>query len=178
MISRTRYSEANPLELAIARPAASIQPTPSTRRYAPALWALLALFCLRVLGQMLVAFFGVDWLPSMEQWYSGLLPYHVLLPAQLLIIALLAKVCLDFSRGQGYFVEPHLTFGTYLLWFGYVYLAVMLVRYPVRMYLHPEARWFGQTIPIFFHWVLAIYLILVGRYHRHQTIEARAQSSA
>ena len=34
--------------------------------YAPWLWLLLALFCLRVLGQMLVAFFHVSFLPPME----------------------------------------------------------------------------------------------------------------
>lgn len=30
------------------------------RRFAPLLWSLLALFFLRVTGQVLVAFFGVD----------------------------------------------------------------------------------------------------------------------
>jgi hypothetical protein len=104
----------------------------------------------------------------MEEWYSGLLPYPQLLASQLLIIALLTKIGVDFSRGRGYFVESHAYLGTYALWFGYIYLSVMVVRYPVHMYLHPESRWFGQTIPIFFHWVLATYVILVGLYHRRR----------
>src|SRR2546422_879323 len=58
----------------------------SPRRLAPALWALLALFVLRVSGQALVAFLGVPWLPPMREWYSGLLAYPLLLPSQLLII--------------------------------------------------------------------------------------------
>ena len=44
------------------------------RRLAPLLWTLLGLFALRVTGQILVAFFNVDFLPSMQQWYSGLMP--------------------------------------------------------------------------------------------------------
>lgn len=53
---------------------------------------------------MLVAFFGVTFLPPMQEWYSGLIPYPVLLPIQGLIILLLIKICSDFSRGHGFFV--------------------------------------------------------------------------
>ena len=133
---------------------------------APWLWLLLAAFCLRVSGQMLVAFVGVSWLPPMESWYSGLMPYPYLLPSQFLIIALYSKVCVDFTRGHGFFVTPRVAFGRGVLVFGYVYLAVMIFRYIIRMSLHPEARWFGGTIPIFFHWVLATFIIIFGQYHR------------
>ena len=44
----------------------------------------MALFVLRVLGQALVAFFDVSFLPSMPHWYSGLMRYEYLLPSQLL----------------------------------------------------------------------------------------------
>ena len=136
-----------------------------SRRYAPVLWTLLFMFYLRVLGQVLVNFAHVDWLPPMSEWYSGLLPYHLLLPSQIAIIVLLAKVCIDLTRGQGFFATPRKAFARPVLWFGWLYLGVMVIRYPVHMYLHPEARWFGQTIPIFFHWVLATFVILFGRYH-------------
>ena len=130
------------------------------------LWVLLFAFCLRVAGQMIVAFLGVSWLPPMEEWYSGLLPYPYLLPSQLLIIALYGKVCLDFSRGEGFFVRTRPVFGRGVLIFGCLYLAAMMLRYILRMTFHPEARWFGGAIPIFFHWVLASFIIAVGRYHR------------
>jgi len=133
---------------------------------APWLWLLLAAFCLRVSGQMLVAFVGVSWLPPMESWYSGLMPYPYLLPSQFVIIALYSKVCVDFTRGHGFFVTPRAAFGRGVLVFGYVYLAAMIFRYIIRMSLHPEARWFGGTIPIFFHWVLATFIIIFGQYHR------------
>lgn len=138
------------------------------RHLAPLLWTLLGLFILRVAGQFLVAFFHVDFLPPMQEWYSGLLDYQYLLPSQIVIIVLMVKICVDFTREAGFFVEPRRFFAVYWLYFGYVYLAVMVARYPVQMVLHPEARWFGGTIPIFFHWVLAAFVIAVGLYHRRQ----------
>lgn len=138
------------------------------RKLAPILWVLLFLFILRVVGQMLVAFAGVTWLPPMEEWYSGLMPYPYLLPSQWVIIILLVKVCRDFTRGKGWFVEPRSWLGRPVLYFGYGYLAVMILRYILRMSLYPEERWFGGTIPIFFHYVLALYVILFGRFHQTQ----------
>jgi hypothetical protein len=143
----------------------SARPSP---RLVAALWLLLLLFVLRVTGQVLVAFFGVTWLPPMSEWYSGLMSYQYLLPSQILIIGLMTAICRDFSRGEGFFVEPKRFFGVYWLYFGYVYLAVMVARYPIQMIVEPETRWFGRTIPIFFHWILASYVILVGRWHRRR----------
>ncbi len=127
---------------------------------------LLFAFCCRVFGQALVAFLHVTWLPPMEEWYSGLMAYPLLLPSQLLIIAVYTKVCWDFTRGNGFFVQARPLFGRGVLWFGYVYLAAMILRYIIRMSLYPDARWFGGTIPIFFHWVLASFIIAFGLYHR------------
>lgn len=140
--------------------------TKPPRPLALLLWTLLFAFCLRVLGQALVAFWDVNWLPPMEAWYSGLLPYPYLLPSQVLIIALYGKVCVDFTRGEGIFIQPRPMFGRGVLVFGYVYLVAMVLRYVIRMSLYPEARWFGGTIPIVFHWVLATFIIVFGRYHR------------
>ncbi|HKE61249.1 MAG TPA: hypothetical protein VKB33_02185, partial [Nitrospira sp.] len=64
------------------------------------------------------------------------------------------------------FVTSRAAFGRGVLVFGYVYLAAMIFRYIISMSLHPEARWFGGTIPIFFHWVLATFIITFGQYHR------------
>lgn len=138
------------------------------RQLATILWILLGLFCLRVAGQALVAFYHVDFLPPMREWYSGLLPYRYLLPSQVIIIALMARICADFTRGHGIFFEPRRFFARYWLYFGYGYLAVMIARYPLQMYFHAESRWFGGTIPIFFHWILAVFVILVGLHHRRR----------
>jgi hypothetical protein len=123
------------------------------------LWALLVLFILRVLGQALVAFAEVRFLPPMEAWYSGLMPYEYLLPSQIAIIGVMAKICADFSRRAGFFFEKNRFFASAWLWFGYVYLAAMIAR-AVFLWDHP--------IPIVFHWVLAAFVITVGLSHRRR----------
>lgn len=142
--------------------------------YATVLWFLLFLFCLRVLGQALVAAFDVPFLPPMAQWYSGVIPYPILLPVQILIIVLLAKVATDVTRRRGFFAMLRRAMGRFLQWFSYVYWGGMAVRYVVSMALHPERRWFGGTIPIFFHCVLATFLFVVGRYNTRPSAAAAA----
>src|SRR5947199_2560626 len=91
--------------------------------YATVLWFLLFLFCLRVAGQALVAAFAVPFLPPMKQWYSGGIPYPILLPVQILIISLLAKLATDFKRRRGFFVVPRRTIGRLVQWFSDLYLS-------------------------------------------------------
>ncbi len=74
----------------------------SPGKLAPLLWLLLIAFVGRVVGQALVAFADVRWLPLMEAWMSGLLGYPYLLLSQVVIIVVYAKVCIDFSRGRGW----------------------------------------------------------------------------
>lgn len=133
--------------------------------YTLVMWALTLLFFLRVLGQLLVAFFDAAFLPPMEEWYSGLLPYPILLPIQILILTFQVKVCMDFTRGYGFFVVQRRAMGRFVLWFSYIYFASMLMRYIITMALYPDKRWFGETIPIFFHFVLAGYLFALGHFH-------------
>ena len=147
----------------------SAAPAALKQRYLGVLIALLFLFCLRVLGQILVAFFRVTFLPPMEEWFSGLLPYPELLTTQILIIVLYGKICLDFVRGSGFFVTPRRRLGTGLVIFGSLYLGVMILRYVVRMSLYPHERWAGGCIPIFFHWVLSCFLLVLGSYHWRTT---------
>ena len=134
-------------------------------RLTPFLWILYFIFVLRVFGQLFVACGFQGPLPPMKEWFSGLIPYPWLLAIQIVVIIILGKVCLDFSRRRGFFVTPRRRLGKGLLIFGFVYLTSMILRYILRMAFHPEARWFGGTIPIFLHWVLAIFLILVGNFH-------------
>jgi hypothetical protein len=120
---------------------------------------LLALFIARVVGQLVVLLFHPAWLPPMEAWYSGLMPYEYLLPSQIVLIVVMTKICVDFTRQQGWFFERKKVLATEWLWFGYVYLAVMLAR-AVFLWDHP--------IPIVFHWVLAAFVITVGLSHRRR----------
>jgi hypothetical protein len=127
---------------------------------------LAFLFFLRVLGQALVAFAGVTVLPPMSEWYSGLLPYPLLLPAQIAILTVQAWIALEFARGQGVLVTPRPRVGRILIVLSVVYFAAMVLRYAITMAWYPERRWLGTgTIPIVFHWVLAAYLFTLGRHH-------------
>ena len=128
------------------------------------LGALAFLFLLRVLGQVLIVFFGVRFLPPMQEWYSGIIPYPILLPLQIVILLVQAWMCSDLLRGRGVFVRRRPLAGRRLRSFSYAYFVAMLIRYIVTMALHPERRWFGGTIPIVFHWVLAAYLYVYSRY--------------
>ncbi len=147
------------------------------RRRARWLWILTGLFALRVIGQLLVALGWAPFLPPMEEWFSGILAYPLLLATQIVILLLYIKICLDFTRGRGYFVTPRRRLGVGLLWFGGIYLAAMILRYVLRMSLYPEERWLGGAIPIILHWVLAAFLLIVGQYHWSRTRRAARASS-
>jgi hypothetical protein len=133
---------------------------------AAALWTLLALFTGRVAGQLAVSLDAAPFLPPMEQWQSGLLPYPALLVSQLILIALLGTICRQFSRGGGYFVEPHPWLGRPLWIAGWIYAGGMVLRYVVWMAIKPEERWTGDLIPVVFHIVLASFLLIVAANHR------------
>jgi hypothetical protein len=121
------------------------------------------LFILRVAGQVLVRTRRPAWLPPTERW--NLTPYRLLLPTQLLFIALMAWIDVDFARDSGFWVDARPAFGRAVLWFAYAYASAMAVRYVVRMGRQPDQRWFGGTIPIVFHWVLASFLFVLGSFH-------------
>lgn len=136
-------------------------PTPSSATAAaPVLWLFTAMFVLRVAGQVLVALKPRSWLPQMVQW--NLVPYPILLPTQLLLVALMVWIDLTFSHGAPA-LNP--TLGLGLLAFSAVYAGAMPVRYAFRMARRPQERWFGGTIPMVFHIVLASYLLVLGRFH-------------
>ena len=134
------------------------------KTYALILGVLSLAFLLRVLGQLLVALFHPGFLPPMDQWYSGLIPYPLLLLFQFFVLSFQFNVFSDIWRGAGLFAERKPTAGKWLCRFSYVYFSVMVLRYIITMTLYPDRRWLTGTIPIFFHCLLAIYLFVLGRY--------------
>lgn len=126
---------------------------------------LTLLFSLRVAGQALVYFFGVRWLPAMEHWQSGLIPYQTLLVIQIAMLVGMIKISTDICHGAGYFSKRRPWWAYYLVGFSFLYAAAMVLRYILTMIFRPEMRWFGHTIPIFFHFVLAGFIFILGRYH-------------
>lgn len=129
------------------------------------LLVLLLLFALRVVGQILVVLRAPTWLPPMESGQWNLMPYRFLLPIQLAFVSFMAWLVVSFLAERGVAVEPRPTLGWFLIGFSGIYAGAMAVRYAVRMRRRSDQRWLGGTIPIFFHWVLASFLLVLGSYH-------------
>ncbi len=122
------------------------------------LWTLQGLFLMRVLGQVYVGLYSPDWLPPWSEWHSGLLPYSLLLPAQLLLLMWMTVISYDNTRRAGQFHVESARMRRRLRWIAALYAGVMLLRYVATMALEPEMRWLHGTIPIAFHFVLAAYI--------------------
>ena len=121
------------------------------RAYAFLLGVLSLAFAARVLGQLLVAVFGVGFLPPMEAWYSGLIPYPVLLFTQLVILAAQLEISRELWVGAGTVSLPRPVLGRAIAWVSLVYFLTMVARYLITSVMLPEAGRFGDTIPIVFH---------------------------
>lgn len=135
------------------------------RVWSVGLGVLLASFCVRVGAQLLQARFELPGLPGFDAWHAGLLPYPLLVIAQLGIVALLGRVWLDFAREQ---VRPSRTSACIWLGLGIPYLILMLVRLVLGLTVLTAHPWFKQTLPALFHLVLASFMLGIGAFHwRH-----------
>ena len=132
----------------------------STR--AKLLIVLQAAFFCRVLGQILVLLVAPPWLPSLEHWMSGALPYHVLLPGQTLLLMWMTVITYDAVREDGYWHPTRQATRETLRVLAAVYFIAIVMRYVLTMAYLPELRWLGHAIPIAFHFVLASYLLVLG----------------
>lgn len=129
------------------------------------LCSLLILFCLRVAGQLLVAAFQVPNLPPMQEWQSGLLPYPVLLFCQILIIGIYGKICFDYYRCGGFFYTPNSALAAPLMKIAVAYFLAVALRLLIWTTMFKHHPWFSGTIPIFFHFVLSTFLIVLAQHH-------------
>jgi uncharacterized protein len=130
--------------------------------YAAILRALLLLFVLRVLGQVVVMVWRPRWLPPPQQWYSGLIAYPYLLGIQLLFIAAMSLMILGVHPGTGPFGSPSSDFATFCIAFSVPYYGFMVYRWTFRVLRNPQRRWYDTLIPIVFHCVLATFLLVYG----------------
>ena len=126
---------------------------------------LTLLFFFRIAGQALVAFSGVASLPAMEEWHSGLIPYPILVVIQVAMLLIMIKICMDICRASGFFAMHRPSWSPYLIGFSALYVIAMASRYILTMFYRSGMRWYGGTIPIVFHLVLAGFLFVLGRYH-------------
>ena len=126
------------------------------------LWLCTALFLARVWGQIIVGIYAPPQLPAWAEWYSGLMPFPWLLLSQLLLLMFMAVVNVDHARRSGRFHVEREIIRRRISVFALAYALAMVARYAWRMAALPEARWFGGTIPIGFHFVLAAWVGLLA----------------
>jgi len=122
---------------------------------------LLALFLARVLGQIFAATLAPSWLPPMRRWYSGLMPYRYLLPAQIVFLVIMAAMTVSVAHESAPLGVEAPAVGTWVIRASYVYALGMVVRSVRYARTPPERR--GVLIPIVFHFVLATFLFTYGR---------------
>jgi hypothetical protein len=126
------------------------------------LWICVALFFLRVVGQLEALLLSPAWLPSMEQWYSGLVPYVLLLPSQIVILMFMAVLVVreqDASQECG----ERSRWRHWIRRFALGYFAAMVVRLLVQFTRGADDVITAGGIPVAFHWVLALFLLVLSR---------------
>ena len=127
------------------------------------LWVCVLLFAARVIGQLETALLEPHWLPDMDAWFSGLLPYPLLLPAQIGILMLMAVVAWNPRVRHGQFAQANPRGAFALRAFALVYFVVMAVRLAVNINVNRADFWSEGAIPVAFHWVLALFILVSGR---------------
>lgn len=137
----------------------------SSKKYATILWILLGLFSFRVAAQLFQLAFDSPYLPPFDAWYSGALAYPYLLLSQIIIIGIYSYICVQFAKGT---VSRSSRAGVFFLAIGGVYASFMLGRLLIGQ-LFTSSAWFHAYIPIFFHFILALFLIVVGIFHTRNT---------
>jgi hypothetical protein len=134
-----------------------------SRQTALLLWSCVLLFAARVIGQLETALLEPDWLPDMDAWYSGLLPYPLLLPLQIGILMLMAVVAWNPRVRRGHFARAYPRGALALRLFAGVYFAVMALRLAANLVDNGGEFWREGAIPVAFHWVLALFILVSGR---------------
>ena len=136
------------------------------RIYVVTLSILLALFCFRVLAQLLQSFVEVPFLPPFDAWQSGAVPYKGLLVSQILIISLYAWILQRFVSGQ---IRPSRKQGWIFFIIGLIYFLSMAARLFIGLTGLSQHHWFHSYLPNIFHFVISGYLLVVGYYHLQAT---------
>jgi hypothetical protein len=144
--------------------------TRAGREVALLLWSCIVLFAARVIGQFEALAASPDWLPDMDAWYSGLLPYQLLLPAQIALLMLMAVVAWNRRVRTGRFALARPRAAAVLRVFAMCYFGAMALRLALSIYENGADFWRAGAIPVAFHWVLALFLLVSAR----ASLEVRA----
>jgi hypothetical protein len=133
------------------------------REVALLLWTCIALFAARVVAQFEALVVAPAWLPEMDAWYSGLLPYYLLLPAQLALLMVMAVVAWNRRVRTGRFALAHPRATRVLRVVAVIYFLVMGLRLGINVAGNGAEFWREGALPVAFHWVLALFLLASAR---------------
>jgi len=123
----------------------------------------VALFLARVIGQVEVWLLQPMWLPTMDYWYSGLLPYPVLLPVQMALLMFMAVATWNQTAARLAAPRQERKWKRVVRVFAAIYFGSMAVRLIIQWRHGAEDVLAAGGIPVAFHWVLALYLLLLAR---------------
>ena len=117
------------------------------------------LFLGRVLAQGVEYFVDIPFIPDFEQWHSATLPYWLLLLFQLLILGFMGTVTARLFQGT---LRLSRQGRKCVLRLGWIYFWAMAARHLLGLTLLADTVWFTSTLSILFHYVLALFLIVLG----------------
>lgn len=127
------------------------------------MWTCIVLFAARVLGQLESLLLAPAWLPGMDAWYSGLLPYPLLLPAQIATLMAMSVIAWNRRVRTGRFAAAHPRVVAALRGCATLYAAAMALRLVWIAATHGLEFWRHGAIPVAFHWVLALFVLVAAR---------------
>lgn len=130
---------------------------PSVVPYRVLLIILMSIFACRVLAQYLLQFTSSDMLPAFEHWHSETMSYAVLLAVQLVILGAMCAIIFLVP-----FRNPTPRLGAGLLWFGWIYVAIMTLRLIVGALNLSDHSWFDGAVSTAFHFGLAAFVLVLG----------------
>jgi hypothetical protein len=133
------------------------------REAALLMWTCLALFGARVIGQFELLVAAPEWLPDMDAWYSGLLPYYLLLPVQIALLMIMAVVAWSRRVRTGRFALANPRMARALRGLALLYFVVMALRLGFNLAENGSDFWRAGAIPVAFHWVLALFMLVSAR---------------
>lgn len=139
----------------------AVRSSASDRGRVAVLWVCIGLFLFRVLGQLEVLLRAPPWLPPMNDWYSGLIPYPILLPLQIALLMVMSAVAVRETHAV-----PRADSANWKRWvyrLAIAYFAVMLLRLVVQLLRGADNVIEAGGIPVAFHWVLALFLLVLAR---------------
>ncbi len=123
-------------------------------------WACIALFFARITGQFEVLLLAPDWLPAMGAWSSGLVPYAILLPVQIVILLVMCAVVVRSPEPAG---RSRVRVARTMRALALLYFLAMALRLGWIIHLHGGQYYLNGAIPVAFHWVLALFVLLQAR---------------